>query len=199
MKTADAIMDCFATQRMRDEMVALRYAMQADFDDGLDNLSGIDSALAPESNQVPGDLPYLRWVAPSAEGPALPQRGALAPPRSDERPSDAANSASPRLPEQARSTSAASEDAQDCPWLREALFSAAEWLHELGEHDACHSMRTAATSVEPAGAWMPEVELTLKAELALPTLPSALRYQLDRSLREIINARFKSAAPVRNL
>ena len=61
MKIAEAIMDCFVTQRMRDEMVILRYAMDADFDDGLAGLVKSQLAPARESSHVRCELPYLSW------------------------------------------------------------------------------------------------------------------------------------------
>jgi hypothetical protein len=76
MKCAEAMMQCFTSQRARDELAVLKYAMSTDFDDGLDGLSEIGSAAVPSltatnanaapsaPNPVHDELPYIRWVAP---------------------------------------------------------------------------------------------------------------------------------------
>lgn len=76
MKCADAMMQCFTSQRARDELAVLRYAMSNEFDDGLAGLSEIGSAAVPDLAKITGrtpshelpdshsELPYIRWVAP---------------------------------------------------------------------------------------------------------------------------------------
>jgi hypothetical protein len=74
MKCAEAMMQCFTSQRERDELAVLKYAMSNDFDDGLAGLSEIGSAAIPSLTAINwrasmhAELPYIRWIAPHGTG-----------------------------------------------------------------------------------------------------------------------------------
>jgi hypothetical protein len=189
------MMQRYVSQRIRDESAVLKYAMSTDFDDGLAGLSEIGPSVNCRiSTREPGhtddELPHIRWVAPPETGTVLHVQ-TQSPRNSNECLTDrhlsqlSAEHAPPGTMPHVMGWSVTLDGAHGHRKLREFLASAAERLHELGEDDASASMLGAANCVEPPCEWMSEAALAIKAELALPTLPSDLRDELDSALTAI--------------